>query len=143
MATYNKFNLFTENLINGVINLSSDTLKVMLTNTLPVATNAVYADVSAGDLGTSHGYTAGGTVTTGNTVSTSGGTAKFVSTGPVFTASGGSIGPFEYAILYDTTPTSPLKPLIAWWDYGSSITLLTGETFTVDFDMTNGVFTIA
>ena len=143
MATYNKFNLFTENLINGVINLSTDTLKVMLTNTLPVATNAVYADVSAGDLSTAHGYTNGGSATSSNTVSTTTGTAKFVSTGPVFTASGGSIGPFEYAILYDTTPTSPLKPLIAWWDYGSSITLLTGETFTVDFDPSNGVFTIA
>ena len=143
MSGYNKFNLFTENLINGVINLSSDTLKVLLTNVLPVATNAIVSDVSAGDLGTAGGYTALGTVTTGNTVSTASGTAKFVSTGPVFTATSGGIGPFRYAILYDTTPTSPLKPLIAWWDYGSSISLLSGETFTVDFDMSNGVFSIA
>ena len=143
MVAMNKFNLFSENLLNGVINLGSDTLKCMLTNVTPVATNAVLADVSAGDLGTSHGYTALGTVTTGNTVSTSSGTAKFVAVGPVFTASGGSIGPFQYAILYDTTPTSPLKPLISWYDYGSSITLLTGETFTVSFDGSAGVFTVA
>ena len=51
----------------------------------------------------------------------------------VFTASGGSIGPFRYVVLYNDTPTSPLDPLIAYWDYASSITLLTGETFTVDF----------
>jgi hypothetical protein len=60
----------------------------------------------------------------------------------VFTASGGSIGPFRYAVLYDDTPTSPADPLVSWWDYGSSITLASGETFTVDFDATNGIFQI-
>jgi hypothetical protein len=143
MATYNKFNIFTENLINGVHNFSSDTLKVMLTNTVPVATNALYGDISGTELASGGGYTTGGTATSSNTVSTSSGTAKFVSTGPVFTATSGGMGPFRYAVLYDTTPTSPLKPLIAWWDYGSSISLLSGETFTVSFDGTNGVFTVA
>jgi hypothetical protein len=51
----------------------------------------------------------------------------------VFTASGGSIGPFRYVIIYNDTPTSPADPLVCYYDYGSSITLLDGETFTVDF----------
>jgi hypothetical protein len=51
----------------------------------------------------------------------------------VFTASGGSFGPWRYAVLYNDTPTSPADPLIGWWDYGSSVTTQTGETVTIDF----------
>jgi hypothetical protein len=71
------------------------------------------------------------------------GTYKLVLADVVFTAAGGSIGPFRYAVLYNDTPTSPADPLIGWWDYGSSITLADTETFTVDFDGTNGVLQIA
>ena len=74
----------------------------------------------------------------------SSGTYKLVLADPAtWTAAGGSIGPFRYAVLYNDSPTSPADPLIGWWDYGSSITLATGETFTVDFDPTSGVLTLA
>ena len=60
-----------------------------------------------------------------------------------FTASGGSIGPFRYVVLYNDTPTSPADPLIGYYDYGTNITITSGNSFTVDFDATNGVLTLA
>lgn len=140
MASYNKFNITTQNLADGKHIFSSDTIKVMLTNSAPVATNAVKSDIT--DISAGNGYTAGGTATT-ITESTASGTYKATASDVVFTASGGTIGPFRYVVVYDDTTASPVKPLIAWFDYGSSITLNSGETFTVDFDGTNGLFTLA
>lgn len=141
MASYNKFRSFVEYLSEKVIDLGSDTLKVMLTNTAPVNTNTVKADIT--EIAAGNGYTAGGTATTISSSAQSAGTYKLVITDVVFTASGGSIGPFRYAVLYDDTPTSPADPLIAWWDYGTNITVSDTEQFTVDFDATNGVLQIA
>lgn len=121
-----------------VHNLGSDTLKVLLTNSAPVATNTVKANLT--EISAGNGYTAGGTAATISSSSQTSGTYKLVLADVVFTASGGSIGPFRYAVLYNDTATN--DELIGWWDYGSSITLASGETFTVDFDGTTGVLTI-
>src|SRR3989442_129363 len=142
MATFNKFNQFVGDMPAKVHNLGSDTLKVMLVNSpAPVATNSVKADLT--DITAGNGYTAGGTAVTVTASSQTSGTYKLVGNNVVFTASGGSIGPFRYAALYNDTPTAPAKPLIGWFDYGSSVTLLAGETLTVSFDQTNGILTIA
>lgn len=139
MAAYNKFQQFTKDLIDGVHDFDGHTFKVALTNSAPVNTNTVLANIT--QIANGNGYTTGGTTTTIST-STSSGTAKVTGTDVVFTASG-SMGPFRYAVLYNDNPTSPADPLIGWWDYGSSITLAAAETFTVDFDATNGILTIA
>lgn len=139
MAAYNKFLQFTKDLIDGVYDMDGHVFKFMLVNTAPVNTNTVKANLT--EITAANGYTAGGTATT-VTTSTSSGTAKATGTDVVWTAAGGTIGPFRYVVLYDDTPTSPADPLIAWWDYGSSITLADGETFTADADATNGLFTI-
>lgn len=140
MASYNKFNQFTKDLIDGVHDFDAHTFKVMLTNTAPVNTNTVKANLT--EISAGNGYTAGGTATTIST-STSSGTAKVTGTDVVFTAAGGSIGPLRYAVLYNDSPTSPADPLIGWWDYASSITLADTETLTIDFDGTNGILTVA
>lgn len=132
MATFNKYQCFVENLAEKVHNLASDTLKIALTNTAPnVATHAVLADIT--EISAANGYTAGGNQTAQSSSSQTDGVYTLASADPAtWTASGGSMGPFRYAVLYNATPTSPLKPLIGYWDYGASITLGVGETFTVD-----------
>ena len=141
MATFNKFNQFVEDVAEKVHNLGADTHKVMLSNTAPAATNAVKADIT--EISAGNGYTAGGTAASITSSAQTSGTYKLVLADVVFTASGGSIGPFRYAVLYNDTPTSPADPLIGYWDYGSAVTLAAGETFTVDFSAANGVLTIA
>ena len=139
MATGNKFNSFVEYVHEGVVNLGSDTLKVMLTNTAPVAGNSVKANLA--EIGAGNGYPSGGTAASISSSSQTSGTYKLVLADVTFTASGGTIGPFRYAVLYDDTPTSPADPLIGYWDYGAALTLADGETFTFDADPTNGVLT--
>lgn len=139
MATFNKFNAFVENLAEGKFNLGSDVLKVMLTNTAPSAANSVKTDIT--EISAGNGYTAGGTQATISSSAQTSGTYKLVLNDVVFTASGGTIGAFRYIVLYDDTATS--DELIGWYDYGSSITLNDTETFTVDFDGSNGVLTLA
>lgn len=138
MAVFNKFNSFVEAVAEKVHNLGSDTLRVALTNSAPVATNTVLANIT--QIANGNGYTTGGTAATITSSSQTSGTYKLVLADVVFTATG-AVGPFRYAVLYNDTATN--DELIGWWDYGSSISLATGETFTVDFDPTNGVLTIA
>ena len=132
MASFNKYEVFTENLAEKVHDLDLDTMKIYLSNTAPTATDTIKSTGSATEISAGNGYTAGGADVT-NSTSRSGGTTSVVGVDVVWTASGGSIGPFRYVVLYNDTPTSPADPLIGWWDYGSSITLAAGETFTTDF----------
>lgn len=145
MATYNKFQRFPEDLAEKIHNLGSDSLKVLLTNVAPVATNDVKGNLT--EISAGNGYSAGGTAPAISSSVETTGTYKLVLADVVFTASGGTIGPFRYVTLYNDTPTANSQganadPNIAWWDYGSSITLASGETFTVDFDASNGVLQI-
>jgi hypothetical protein len=139
MAAYNKFNIFVSDLCAKQHNLNTDALKIMLTNTAPVASNTIKANLT--EIAAGNGYTAGGTQATFVSGNDTSGTYKLILSPVVFTASGGSIGPFEYAVLYNSTATN--GNLIAWWDYGTAITLTNGNSFTVSLDQTNGVFTLA
>lgn len=127
MAAFNKFNAFAADIGLKVHNLNTDSMKVMLTNTAPVATNAVLTDIT--EIAAGNGYVAGGVAMTGVAYAQVGGVAKMAGSNVTYTASGGSIGPFRYAVLYNATATS--HNLIGWWDNGSAITLTTGNTFSI------------
>jgi hypothetical protein len=134
MATYNKFNDFTEQLNRGSHNFGSNVYKIMLTNSAPIAANAAKADIT--EITAGNGYTAGGGTTT-ITVSETSGTTTISGSQVVFTASG-AMATFRYAVLYNDTTSTPVnKPLVAWWDYGAGVSLTSGETFTVKFNNTD------
>lgn len=137
MASYNKFNATVNDLATGVHNLHSNALKVMLTNTLPVAANAVKTDIT--EISAGNGYSAGGGAAALSSDGQSAGLYTLKLVNVTFTATG-AIGPFRYAVLYNSTAAS--GNLIGWWDYGSAVTMANGDTFTVSFDATNGVLTL-
>jgi hypothetical protein len=139
MASFNKFNAFVEDVAEKVHNQQSDTHKVMLTNTAPVATNAVKADIT--EISAGNGYTAGGTQATLVSSSQSSGSYTLKLNNVTFTASAGSIGPFRYCVLYNSTPAS--GNLIGWYDYGAALTITASNSFQVQFDPTNGVLTLS
>jgi hypothetical protein len=140
VAIYNKFDAFVEALAEGKHNLGADTLKVYLSNATPSASaDAIKADLA--EISAGNGYTAGGNVAAVSSSSQTGGLYKLVLADPAtWTATTGSIGPFRYIVLYNDTSAN--DDLIAWWDFGSTLTVGAGDTFTVDFDPTTGVLTI-
>jgi hypothetical protein len=139
MATFTKFQSFVEKLAEKTHNLGSDTLKVMLTLTAPSASASnVKADLT--EITAGNGYTAGGTAASITSSAQTTGTYKLVLGDVLFTATG-AVGPFRYVVLYNDTATN--KDLIGFYDYGSSLSLASGDTFNVDFDPSTGVLTIA
>jgi len=133
MAAYNKFQDFVEQVLLAKHDFSAagHVFRAYLSNATPSASlDAVKADLA--EIAGGNGYTAGGEDVQ-NTLSEAAGTATVVATDIVWTASGGTIGPFQYAATYNDTQTSPVDPLVNWWDYGSALTLQIGESFTLDF----------
>lgn len=134
MATFNKFNSFVEALAEGAHNLGADTLTIALTNTAPVATNTVLTNI------TEISYTAlSSRVLTSVTSSQTSGTYTLDAADLVLTASG-TVPTFRYVVLYNDTATN--DELIGYYDYGSAVDLLNGETFTITFDA-SGILTLA
>lgn len=118
-------------------NLNTDTIKAALTNTAPTtATDTVFNTTVYPAPAAANGYTAGGHDIT-NIFSA----GKMTGTDVVITATSGGIGPFRYVVLYNDTNATDM--VVGYYDYGSSITLANvGDTFTIDFDATNGILTI-
>lgn len=133
MATFQKFNSFVEALAEKKHDLGADVLKFMLTNTAPLASNSIKTDIT--EIAGGNGYTAGGHTVAITSSSQTGGTYSLVPTADVvITATGGTIGPFRYVVLYNDTALN--DELISFYDYGSSISLNDTETFTIDVGAT-------
>jgi hypothetical protein len=140
MAAFGKYNSFIDEVSKGGHNLQTAVFKCALTNTAPTAaTDTVWNTTVAPAPAAANGYTAGGNTLTTSSAATAAGTFKLVLADTVFTAAGGAIGPFRYAVIYNSSATNKS---VGYYDYGSSITLADTETFTVDFDATNGVLTL-
>lgn len=134
MASFQKFNSFVEALAEKVHNLGSDQLKVALTNSAPVASNTVLANITE----ISYINCSSRNITTTTSSQTSG-TYKLVLADLVLTASG-TVGPFRYVVIYNDTASN--DELIGFYDFGESVTLQSGHTFTIDFDATTGAIQI-
>ena len=128
-ATYNKFQPAIENLFEN-INSGSDTWVIKLATAVNAAAGTI-TEVANGN-----GYTTGGNAASVTSASQTGGTFTLVLASPaVWTASGAGFS-FQYAILTDSTTSTN----VAYWDYGASQAVASGETVTVTLDPTNGVF---
>lgn len=159
-SSFYKFNQFVEDLGNALHNFDTDAIKCLLTNTVPNAADTVVdtttgtctvkATSNAAEIAAASGYAKGGpTITTPIWAQTSG-TARFYGVKIVVTA-GASIGPFQYAVLYnDSKGTTATRPVIGWFNYGAAVTLGIGETFTIgnsndgtDWTVTYPILTVA
>jgi hypothetical protein len=137
MASFNKVDSFVEAVAEKVHNLGSDTLKLALTNTAHTSSWTKLSDLTLATGAPANLDSV--TLTVSSSAQTSG-TYKLVIADKTMTASG-AVGPFRYIYIYNDTATN--DELIGYYDYGSSISLISGDTFTVDFDGTSGVLTIA
>jgi hypothetical protein len=139
MATFNKFNSFVEALAEKVHNLGSDTLTVALTNSLPVNTYTQLTNVTEIAYTNIQNGTTTGRNLAGVTSAQTSGTYKLDANDLVLTATG-TVPTFRYVVLYNNTATN--DELIGWYDYGATVDLLNGETFTIAWDAA-GILTLA
>lgn len=137
MATANKFNQVVEDLEEGVYTSSTDQYVVALcaAANAPVATNSVLADL------TQIAYTnlSSRNLTTSTSGQTSG-TFTQLFADLVLTASG-AVATFRYIVIYNDTPTAPADPLRLWFDFGSDLSLASGETLTIDWSTSSWTIT--
>ena len=127
MAAANKFQDFVQRLAEKEHQLSTDQLNWYLSNATPSASlDSVKGDLA--EIGTGFGYSANG-VDSQNTGAEAAGTYTLTGTAATITAAGGTIGPFQYVVLFNLTHASDY--LILWWDYGSALTLNDGDSFTI------------
>lgn len=140
MATYQKFQDFVEQLCKGVhqLHAAGHVIECYLSNEQPLVGDTVKTDIA--EIAIEHGYT--GPEDTQNDVTESpAGTANLTCVDIQILAAGGTVGPFQFVVMFNQTAASPLDALIAWWDYGSAITLQDAETFDIDFAATTFTLT--
>ncbi len=127
---------------DGTVDLDGDTFTIYLSNAAPtVATHTIKSDLA--NITEQNGYTETNLTVTWAETGAGTGIWRFANNADVpWTASGGSFGPFQYVYVYDNTPTSPLDPLVGYWDVGAATTITDGNTFNVDLDANFEIFTL-
>lgn len=135
MPTMTRFNCLMHDLAQAKHNLATDTLKFALSNTAPVATNTVFANIT--EIAAGNGYTAGGFALPGRALTqvTNQSRLSGADTAAVLAASGGDIGPFQYVVFYNDTASG--KPLIGWVDLGAPVTITAGTSRDLNLSSAN------
>jgi hypothetical protein len=127
------------------INLSSDTFILALINNTYVPapnTDALWSAVSANELTTAGGYTAGGVALASQSVTLASATVTFTATSPSWT--GFSAGPFRYAVISRRAGGSLVSGdlLLCYSDLTGSGTITgSGGTYTITISG-SGIFQI-
>lgn len=133
-----KYYGFVEAVFEGKHDCSSDSFKILLSNTTPTLTHTQRSEV--GEISAGNGYTSGGYDVTEGVSSNSSGTYTFGMTiDETVEASGGTMASWRYIILYNDTATN--DEVICYWDTGSEQTLTDGQKY--DLNMTGPIFTSA
>lgn len=135
--TLTKFNVLFLDMAQAVHDLTAttgDQVSLYMSNTAPVATNTLKG--TPAEIADGGGYTAGmAALDLSNwTSSESSGTYSFDADDPgtVITASA-AVADFRYVLLYNKDTVAKADPLMGWWDYGSTVSMTTGETFSMTF----------
>ena len=147
MVAYTKFEQWIGDVFNGVVNCGTDEFKIGLTAGTPLVTDTdlntsttpdQFVPSAVAEIAAGNGYTEGGNVLTITTAAEASGTYTLAANQTVFTASGGAITAFQRYYLYDNTAgAAATRPVVAFWDHGSSVTLNDGDTFTIQFSGTD------
>lgn len=144
MATLTFFDAYMLAVAEAKHNLSTGQITVALVaaaNAPSQSADGVYADLTSPVASTNiSGGAAGLNITTTSSSQTAG-VYKLVLADLTITASGGSVGPFRYVVIYNNSATN--DELIGMYDYGSDYTVADGDSFTLDFDPTNGALTLS
>lgn len=130
-----KFNSFVESLAEKQHDLGADQLEIALSASAPSTSNTQLSNITQ----ISYSNLSARAVTTVSSSQTAG-VYKLILQDLVLYATG-TVATFRYIILFNQTSASDL--LIGYYDYGSNVSLNNGETFTIDFDGTNGALSIA
>lgn len=141
MVAMTKFDNFPRQILEGNHDLAAaaDTLGMYLSNTAPSSSlDNAKADIA--EIATGNGYT--GSVAVNPSLTESTGTAGIwyaavTPTTQAWTATGGAIAAFQYVVAFNNDTATPgdlyADALVGAWDYGSAVTLASGNSFTVDW----------
>jgi len=139
MAAYQKFATFAQDFLVGLHNFEADTFNIMLTQVLPnAALDNEYSDIT--EITPQHGYVAGGKTIPNVQMNQVGMETIILGDSIVFTADGGIMGPFQYAVMYNASQAQ--KRLVAYWGYPTQLTLMDTETITIKFNPVDGIFKV-
>lgn len=141
-VTIDAYDQLIDLMSDGTMDMDGDTFKMILLNNshTRTVTNTLYSQVSANELSTANGYTAGGATLASVTFGHTSGTVKWDSADVSWTASGGSITAY-HGVIYDDTVTSPADALCIDINFDGVQTAGDGTDFVVAPDASNGWFT--